>query len=108
MSTVTSRRIEIRPGLESQYTDVLTPQVLSALDVLAPFDGDRKAVTVLDVVVPPSSAPAASEQAASVTSSRAPPPVAPSEGPPLLLWVVVAGVIVLGGGYLVVRFLADL
>jgi malate synthase len=44
MSTVATRRIEIRPGLETQYSDVLTPQVLSALDSLASFDGDRKAV----------------------------------------------------------------
>jgi malate synthase len=44
MSTVASRRIEIRPGLESQYADVFTPQVLSALEALAPFDGDRQAV----------------------------------------------------------------
>ena len=44
MSTVASRRVEIRPGLESHYADVFTPQVLSALDALAAFDGDRKAV----------------------------------------------------------------
>jgi malate synthase len=44
MATAVSRRIEIRPGLESQYTDVLTPEVLNALDVLAPLDDDRKQV----------------------------------------------------------------
>jgi len=44
MPTAISRRIEIRPGLESQYTDVLTPEVLNALDVLAPLDDDRKQV----------------------------------------------------------------
>src|SRR5262245_9207995 len=44
MPTVTSRRVEVRSGLESLYVDVLTPQVLSALDMLAPFDNDRKAV----------------------------------------------------------------
>ena len=44
MSTAVSRRIEVRPGLESQYADVLTPEVLSALDALAPLDDDRKAV----------------------------------------------------------------
>jgi malate synthase len=44
MPTVASRRIEIRPGLDSQYADVLTPEVLSALDALALFDEDRKAV----------------------------------------------------------------
>ena len=44
MPTAVSRRIEIRPGLESQYADVLTPEVLNALDVLAPLDDDRKQV----------------------------------------------------------------
>jgi malate synthase len=44
MPTAVSRRLEIRPGLESQYADVITPEVLSALDALAPLDDDRKAV----------------------------------------------------------------
>jgi malate synthase len=44
MPTAVTRRIEIRPGLESQYADVLTPEVLNALDVLAPLDDDRKRV----------------------------------------------------------------
>src|SRR5262245_40890175 len=44
MPTAITRRLEIRPGLESQYTDVITPEVLSALDVLAPLDDDRKTV----------------------------------------------------------------
>ena len=44
MSPAVSHRIEIRPGLESQYPDVLTPAVIAALDQLAAFDGDRKAV----------------------------------------------------------------
>jgi malate synthase len=44
MSTALSRRIEVRPGVASQYADVLTPDVLTTLDALAVLDADRKAV----------------------------------------------------------------
>jgi malate synthase len=36
--------LEIRRGLESSYADVYTPHALAALEALAPFDDDRKAV----------------------------------------------------------------
>jgi malate synthase len=44
MSHTLSRPLEIRPGLEAAYPDVLTPDVLAALEVLAPFDAERVAV----------------------------------------------------------------
>ena len=36
------RTLQIRGNLEQSYGDVLTPDVLSALEALAPFDGDRR------------------------------------------------------------------
>jgi len=36
--------IEIRPGIEDDYTDILTPDALRTLRALAPFDDDRKAI----------------------------------------------------------------
>ena len=33
--------VEIRKGLEKQYPDILTPEALTALEVLAPFNADR-------------------------------------------------------------------
>src|SRR5438093_13721203 len=43
--TVTgSRALEIRGNLERIYPDVLTAEVIVALEALAPFDADRKAV----------------------------------------------------------------
>jgi len=36
--------LRINPSIESQYPDVYTPQVKAALDALAPFDRDRKAL----------------------------------------------------------------
>jgi malate synthase len=41
---MTSRRLEIRGNLQTAYADVLTPQVVSALEELAPLDDDRKRV----------------------------------------------------------------
>ncbi|HKV99069.1 MAG TPA: hypothetical protein VJN96_04555 [Vicinamibacterales bacterium] len=38
------RSFEIRRTLEQKYPDVLTPDALRALDALAPFDADRRAV----------------------------------------------------------------
>jgi malate synthase len=38
------RPFDIRANLETAYPDVLTPQTLDALEVLAPFDDDRKMV----------------------------------------------------------------
>ena len=39
---MTSRRLEIRGNLQTTYEDVLTPEVIAALEALAPFDDDRK------------------------------------------------------------------
>ncbi|HXT71639.1 MAG TPA: hypothetical protein VN700_17915 [Vicinamibacterales bacterium] len=39
-----TKLLEIRGGLEHEYTDVLTTDVLAALHALAPLDADRKAV----------------------------------------------------------------
>src|SRR3984893_7612583 len=39
---MTSRRLEIRGNLQTAYADVLTPQVVTALEELAPLDDDRK------------------------------------------------------------------
>jgi malate synthase len=39
-----SRRLELRSNVQWIYADVLTPDVLAALDALAPLDADRKAV----------------------------------------------------------------
>jgi malate synthase len=39
-----ARPLEIRGNLETHYSDVLTPEALSALVALAPLDADRKAV----------------------------------------------------------------
>ena len=41
---MTSRRLEIRGNLPTAYADVLTPQVVTALEELAPLDDDRKRV----------------------------------------------------------------
>ena len=38
------KRVEIRGNLQAQYPDVYTPQALSALEALARFDADRRAV----------------------------------------------------------------
>ena len=38
------RQLEVRPGLESAYSDVLTADVFDALAALTPLDADRKAV----------------------------------------------------------------
>src|SRR5262245_15042972 len=37
-------RLQIRGNLQASYADVLTPDALAALEVLAPFDRDRKAI----------------------------------------------------------------
>jgi malate synthase len=42
--SVRSRPLVIRGNLESAYADVLTPQALAALQALAGFDADRKAL----------------------------------------------------------------
>ncbi len=39
-----SRRLEIRGNLQHTYADVYTAEALAALEALAPFDADRKAV----------------------------------------------------------------
>src|SRR5215472_2097774 len=39
-----ARKLEIRRNLESAYADVFTPQAVAALEALAGFDADRKAV----------------------------------------------------------------
>jgi malate synthase len=39
-----TRNVEIRGNLEKQYPDVYTPAAIAALQALAPFDADRKAV----------------------------------------------------------------
>jgi malate synthase len=41
---MTSRKLEIRGNLQTAYADVLTPEVLTALEELAPQDDDRKRV----------------------------------------------------------------
>src|ERR1700733_2075254 len=41
---MTSRRLEIRGNLQAAYADVLTPEVVTALEELAPLDDDRKRV----------------------------------------------------------------
>jgi malate synthase len=38
------RKLEIRGNLESTYADVITPEAVAALEALASFDADRKAV----------------------------------------------------------------
>lgn len=42
--TTTARTLEIRDTLETQYADVLTPEAIAALEHLARFDRDRKAL----------------------------------------------------------------
>jgi len=37
-------RLQIRGNLQTTYSDVLTPEALGALEVLAPFDADRTAI----------------------------------------------------------------
>ena len=39
-----ARSFEIRGNLESEYQDVFTPEALNALEALAKFDLERKAV----------------------------------------------------------------
>ena len=39
-----SRRLEVRANLETAYPDVLTREALTALEALAGFDADRKAI----------------------------------------------------------------
>src|SRR5438477_10463958 len=41
---MTARRLEIRGNLETAYADVYTPEAVAALEALAGFDADRKAV----------------------------------------------------------------
>jgi malate synthase len=41
---MTSRRLEIRGNLQTAYQDVLTAEVMTALEELAPLDDDRKRV----------------------------------------------------------------
>src|SRR2546421_12362199 len=41
---MTARSLEIRGNLESAYADVFTPEAVAALEALAGFDADRKAV----------------------------------------------------------------
>src|SRR5580704_6088920 len=41
---MTSRRLEIRGNLQTAYADVLTAEVVTALEELAPLDDDRKRV----------------------------------------------------------------
>jgi malate synthase len=41
---MTSRRLEIRGNLLTAYADVLTPEVVTALEELAPLDDDRKRI----------------------------------------------------------------
>src|SRR5436305_427783 len=38
------RKLEFRGNVASAYADVLTPEAVAALDALAGFDADRKAV----------------------------------------------------------------
>src|SRR2546428_7968631 len=38
------RRLEIRANLETSYGDILTQEALGALEALAGFDADRKAI----------------------------------------------------------------
>ena len=45
-----ARPLEIRDTLEATYPDVFTPEVLSALAVLAPLDADQKAVMAARIV----------------------------------------------------------
>src|SRR5262245_20509029 len=42
--TMASRSLEIRGRLESEYSDIYTPEALAALEALAPLDLDRKAL----------------------------------------------------------------
>src|SRR5215469_8126820 len=39
-----TRMFEIRGNLEQEYKDVYTPEALAAIDVLAKFDDERKAI----------------------------------------------------------------
>src|SRR4051812_14868799 len=39
-----ARKLEIRGNLESTYADVYTPEAVAALEALARFDAERKAV----------------------------------------------------------------
>src|SRR5262245_11538190 len=41
---MTSRKLEIRGNLETAYADVFTPEAVAALEALAGFDADRKAL----------------------------------------------------------------
>lgn len=41
---MTARKLEIRGNLESVYSDVFTPEAIAALEALAHFDAERKAV----------------------------------------------------------------
>src|SRR5438477_8231326 len=41
---MTARRLEIRGNLETAYADVYTPEAVAALEALAGFDADRKAL----------------------------------------------------------------
>ena len=41
---MSTRRLQVRGNLESVYTDVFTPEAIAALEALAGFDADRKAV----------------------------------------------------------------
>jgi len=40
------RSVEIRKGVEESYPDIYTPDALAAIEALATFDDDRKAVNV--------------------------------------------------------------
>src|SRR5215831_13368990 len=39
-----ARKLEIRGNFENTYADVFTPEAVAALEALAAFDADRKAV----------------------------------------------------------------
>src|SRR3954447_6645361 len=41
---MTARALEIRANLANTYADVFTPEALAALEALAGFDADRKAL----------------------------------------------------------------
>src|SRR5262245_41141985 len=38
------RRLEVRPNIDTAYPDVITPEVMAALDALASLDDDRKEI----------------------------------------------------------------
>jgi len=41
MSSTRRARLQVRPGVLERYSDVLSPEVMGALEALAPFNGER-------------------------------------------------------------------